>query len=75
VRLKLEDGDTDALLQRAAGFWRERGRTVRVTPKMAETSVPGGLQARYTTAKKGREVTRVHAFRIARRRKHGATHT
>ena len=62
VRLKLEDGDTDALLQRAAGFWRERGRTVRVVsrggqfPAVFATADPGWTFALQVFPQRGEAV-------------------
>jgi hypothetical protein len=47
VRLKLGESDTDALLQRAESFWRERGREVKVVgrkgsfPAVLATAEPG----------------------------------
>ena len=47
LRLKLGAGDTEELLRRAAGFWRERGRQVRVVgakgsfPAVFATADPG----------------------------------
>ena len=44
LRLKMGDGDTEELLRRAAGFWRERGRQVRVVG--AKGTLPGGVRDR-----------------------------
>jgi hypothetical protein len=47
LRLKMGAGDAERLLDRAAGFWRERGRTVRVVgpkgafPAVFATADPG----------------------------------
>lgn len=47
LRLKLDPGDTERLLRRAAAFWRGRGRTVRVVsrngrfPAVFATADPG----------------------------------
>ena len=47
LRLELGAGDAEALLRRAAGFWRERGRHVRVVgakgsfPAVFATADPG----------------------------------
>jgi hypothetical protein len=47
VRLKLSKGDTERLLQRAEGFWRERGREVRVVSRK------GAFPAVFATAEPG----------------------
>jgi hypothetical protein len=47
VRLRMDGGDTDALLRRAAGFWRERGRDVRVVSRT------GAFPAVFATADPG----------------------
>jgi hypothetical protein len=47
VRLRIDGGDTEELLRRAASFWRERGRAVRVVgrtgafPAVFATADPG----------------------------------
>jgi hypothetical protein len=47
LRLEMAGGDTEKLLRRAAGFWRERGRHVRVVgakgsfPAVFATADPG----------------------------------
>jgi hypothetical protein len=62
VRLKLHDGDTDALLEQAAGFWRERGRTVRVVsrggqfPAVFATADPGWTFALQVFPQRGEAV-------------------
>jgi len=62
VRLKLHDGDTDALLERAAAFWRERGRTVRVVsrrgpfPAVFATADPGWTFALQVFPRRGEAV-------------------
>ena len=47
VRLRMDRGDTEALLRRAAGFWRERGRSVRVVSRT------GAFPAVFATADPG----------------------
>jgi sugar phosphate isomerase/epimerase len=47
VRLRIDGGDTEELLRRAAGFWRERGRAVRVVSRT------GAFPAVFATADPG----------------------
>jgi hypothetical protein len=47
VRLRIREDDTEELLRRAAGFWRERGRSVRVVSRT------GAFPAVFATADPG----------------------